>query len=84
MQHSKVALCLKIRYAAAARPDTNRLLLLLNRGMHACTPPAQADGARVDPSKPIEGPLLGKPEEPGPEDCCQACTRLQQTAHKAR
>lgn len=25
----------------------------------------------VDTSQPLEGPLLEKPEEPGPEDCCQ-------------
>ncbi len=40
--------------------------------MHTCTQHDQAEHLeRVDPSKPIEGPLLEKPEEPGPEDCCQ-------------
>ena len=40
--------------------------------LHTCSQHAQPDNsARVDPSKPIKGPLLERPEEPGPEDCCQ-------------
>lgn len=39
----------------------------------SCSQHAQSDNsARVDPSKPIEGHLLERPEEPGPEDCCQS------------
>ncbi|KAL0027838.1 hypothetical protein WJX77_009481 [Trebouxia sp. C0004] len=30
------------------------------------------NSARVDPSKPIKGLLLERPEEPGHEDCCQS------------
>ena len=40
--------------------------------LHTCSQHAQPDNsARVDPSKPIKGLLLERPEEPGPEDCCQ-------------
>ena len=40
--------------------------------LHTWRQYAQLDNsARVDPSKPINGHLLERPEEPGPEDCCQ-------------
>lgn len=38
--------------------------------LHADAHQARAEEL-VDPSKPIEGPLLEEPQEPGPEDCCQ-------------
>lgn len=38
---------------------------------HAGAHQAPAAEELVDPSKPIDGPLLEEPEEPGPEDCCQ-------------
>lgn len=51
----------------------------------SCSQLAQSDNsARVDPSKPIEGHLLERPEEPGPEDCCQvlsyASLRIQDSS----
>jgi hypothetical protein len=50
--------------------------------LHTYSQHAQPDNsARVDPSKPIRGLLLERPEEPGPEDCCQvsiyASSRVQ-------
>ncbi|KAL3158427.1 hypothetical protein ABBQ38_010661 [Trebouxia sp. C0009 RCD-2024] len=59
------------------------LLYLKMRGVAAHIAPArsrlhvQANEARsaeelVDPTKPIDGPLLEEPQEPGPEDCCQS------------
>lgn len=40
--------------------------------LHTCSQHAQPDNsARVDPSKPIKGLLLERPQEPGPEECCQ-------------
>lgn len=46
---------------------------------------AQADNSqRVDPTTPLDGLLLEKPEEPGPEDCCQVClaAKCTNTAHR--
>ncbi|DBA74943.1 TPA: hypothetical protein ACH3X2_009270 [Trebouxia sp. C0005] len=41
--------------------------------LHTCSQHAQPDNsARVDPSKPIKGLLLERPQEPGPEECCQS------------
>lgn len=42
--------------------------------LYPCAQQARAaqNESLVDPSKPIEGSLLEKPEEPGPEDCCQS------------
>ncbi len=39
------------------------------------------NSARVDPSKPIQGPLLERPEEPGPEDCCQVSSYASLRVH---
>lgn len=47
-------------------------------GLRAYAHQAQADDeGLVDPLQPIEGPLLEKPEEPGPEDCCQVPSSCQ-------
>lgn len=39
--------------------------------LHGYAQTARAAEELVDPSKPVEGPLLEEPQEPGPEDCCQ-------------
>lgn len=46
--------------------------------LYPCAQQARAaqNESLVDPSKPIEGSLLEKPEEPGPEDCCQVCKSI--------
>ncbi|KAL3160127.1 hypothetical protein ABBQ32_010901 [Trebouxia sp. C0010 RCD-2024] len=40
--------------------------------LHVHANEARAAEELVDPAKPIDGPLLEEPQEPGPEDCCQS------------
>ena len=81
--------CSTYVYEAAFKLDTLRwadlsCLSPVSR-VHTHIQYAQADNSqRVDPTTPLDGPLLEKPEEPGPEDCCQVylAAKCTSTAHR--
>ncbi|DBA87942.1 TPA: hypothetical protein ACH3X1_004931 [Trebouxia sp. C0004] len=62
-----------LAYASGIARTTVTLRQAQQYILHTCSQRAEPDNsARVDPSKPIKGLLLERPEEPGHEDCCQS------------